>query len=237
MANSFQEHPCGGDFLTIWRNGRHQYWLDGEEDSKVWSVSQIIEPLGPPFGAGVGWSKNLMKEGKDPIAEGKSAQNEGNYIHQLIDTFISFDGQISEEHKAFNSWYTKFSAHEWIASESFLFNKGLGYGGTLDAVSLDPTTSSLILHDWKTVDRESMEKGLERTKKFEREKDVAQLGGYLLAMSDMQSDFRPDKIHLTYIYRDGSGITTIPLSAEYCTDMFKACHYLWKTRGKYNAKT
>ena len=236
MANQFQEHPCGGEFLTIWRNGRHQYWLDGEEDNKVWSVSRVIEPLGAPFGAGLGWGKKLMDEGKDPIAESNKAQAEGNYIHQLIDTYIS-TGQISEESKAFNSWYTEFSTHEWIASESFLFNRELGYGGTLDAVSIDPATSSLILHDWKTVDREAMEKGLVRTKKFEREKDVAQLGGYLLALSSMFSDFIPNEIQLTYIYRDGSGVTTIPLSAEYCTDLFEACHNLRKMREKHNDYT
>ena len=235
MPETPQRHPLKNkSFLTIHVNGRHQYWTDDDPVKRpsVTGLTAFTDSDG--FGAGVGWASKLAGETGNPQEareQTKLAKDMGTELHANIDNFIRY-GTISENPMFLCWWQTVGVNREWVASETLAFHPGLAYGGTLDAISLEPADASgerkMALWDWKTVGRDSWEtiekygpsKGQQRGSSLRWIKDHAQVSGYRKCLRDLQSVYDIDAAYICYVMRDGSYTVTEEVDLAYGEKVF-----------------
>ena len=204
---------------VITRNGRHQYkfykdYTDqyrGRTEESVWypSVTTIANYIGGDnFSMGMNWALAQARDnGNDldaPRRLSKLANEEGNRLHADIDQFIKDPRYMpSEDNDLFMLWHRELGGQRWLASEQFVVHPNEGYGGTVDAISLEP--EGFTIWDWKTKNRSSYEKngGLA--------KDPIQLTAYAQALHAMGHPLAPVKGFIAYIMRDGESIDVVPV--------------------------
>ena len=214
MPTESQIHPLKDGSLTIYKDGRHQYWTD-DDTTKRPSVTTLTSYLsGDSFSAGVGYAVKQLNMGVDPKAATKDAAEEGNQLHADIETFIKSDGRTMAENPLFTSFYHELGNLNWIASELFVYNPELLYGGTVDGIVL---SGDAQIWDFKTVNPESWEKYGSSLRKV---KDSAQLAGYALALGSMSSIYDIGQGYIAYILRDGSAVAVEPVDLEWGKRLF-----------------
>ena len=200
MVAETQVHKCANGFLSITRNGRHQYRV--EEGPWMPGTTSLLAYLDAGFGIGMNWALKMVREnGGDleaPRRLSKEAQQSGTELHQSIQTYID-EGVVDEGSPLFTSWLKALGSRSWVASERFCYNPELKYGGTVDAIAMGED-GELEIWDWKTKDAVSF------TKYGGSVKDHAQLGAYASALHQMGSQLAPVRGYVAYIMRDGSGV-------------------------------
>jgi hypothetical protein len=220
-----QQHPLAdGKAINIYRNGNHQYWLDG--GPRVKSVTSVVKHVeGDTFGVGMNWALKVAREnGGDlnaPRLLSKEAAENGVRLHEAVDTYIKH-GTITED-PTFMSWYNELGREEWLASEIFLYHSNMLFGGTADAVSLS-TDGTVTLFDWKTVDPSSWQK---YGASLRLNKDSAQVAAYAAALSQLGSVYAPLRGYVAYIMRDGSGTEVVEVNLKRGLALFNASRELF----------
>ena len=218
MSEDTQRHLTrnGDAVFVVTRNGKHQYryykeYLDqsirGRTKDSMWlpSVTTIASYIGgDSFSIGMNWAlKKVREAGGDmdaPKRNGTQARDVGNKLHQDIDNFIKNpDAPQAEDNDLFMLWHRELGSHKWVASEQFLVNTSYGYGGTADAISLEP--DGFAIWDWKTKD----------SGYTIRPSELAQITAYALAMESMDHPLTPVKAFIACVMRDGSGIDITPV--------------------------
>ena len=199
MASETQEHILTHGTMEITRNGRHQYTIDGGPwQPSVSTMNKYI--AGDTFGVGANWAAKLIRESGDMDAVKNSNRQvvaEGNQLHEQINKYIQ-QGVVAEN-PVFVAWLAAMQRVEFLASERFVYHPQLLYGGTFDAVGIDPD-HGLTLYDWKTRQRDSFEKA----GSIPRLAEQAQLAAYAHALWEMDSVWQPIRAVICYIMRDGS---------------------------------
>ena len=229
MPTETQQHPLVNASLSISRNGRHQYWVDdGPKVSSVTSLTAHVD--GDKFGVGVNWAVKLVRDSGDLEAPKRMSQESasiGTVLHNDIDRFIK-TGAIAEN-PLFSAWYSTIGQRfDWVASEIFIYHPTELFGGTIDAISLNPNDSGgCIVWDWKTKERPSYEKygGYLH--------EQAQIAGYAAALRAMGSVYIPTKACIGYIMRDGLSTDTVDVDLPYATRLFmlsKELHSMGKAQ-------
>ena len=218
FIESQPHYLANGKTINIHRNGRHQYWLDGNEE-RMPSVTSMLSHIDPGgFGVGMGWAiKQIKLHNGDidaPRAVTKAAQDEGSRLHQAIDDYIS-RRIVDEGNALFVLWLNEIgNKHRWVASEKFLYHPLLRFGGCSDAFSTE------AIWDWKTVNQDSY------TQNGGRVKDIAQLGAYAMALRIMGSVLARQHGFIVYVMRDGSGIDVAEVNLDEGWNLFQASHHL-----------
>lgn len=217
LLESQQHSLANGRTVNIHRNGRHQYWLDGNEE-RMPSVTSMLGHLDSGgFGVGVGWAIKQARLNNDldaPRRMGNEARDEGTRLHQAVDSYISSQ-IVDEENALFVLWLNEVGNHHtWVASERFLYHPSYRYGGTGDGFSTD------AIWDWKTKDAESY------SKYGGSLSDIAQLSAYAMALTGMGSTLARDKGYICYVMRDGSGVDTVAVDLNEGWELFKAAHHV-----------
>ena len=230
MVTEIQEHPLkAGGSLTISRNGHHQYWID--DGVKVPSVTGLVGHVDSGgLSAGIGYAVRVIKENKGdtsaPNRLSKAAIEEGNRLHDAVDAYIQH-GEIAEDNPVFVAWLQEVAPHhEWLASERFVYNRWYGFGGTIDALSLDDQ-GRVTIHDWKTVEPGSWGKYGSSLRKA---KDSAQLAAYAYTLNDMGSMYVPTEGRVAYILRDASEIVVEEVDLRWGWRLFEASKTLYDLR-------
>ena len=214
-----QTHTVSGNIdVVITRNGRHQYKYHkeytssrGRTEESPWypSVTTIANYIGgDSFSVGMNWALAKARENdKDldaPRRLSAQATEEGTQLHADIEQFIKNPNSMpSEENDLFMLWHRELGKHRWLASEQFIINPDGGYGGTIDAMSLEP--DGFTIWDWKTRERSSFEKNGGYAK------DPVQLTAYAQALHAMGHPLAPVKGFIAYIMRDGGSIDIRPV--------------------------
>jgi hypothetical protein len=200
MVAETQTHRLTDGSIDITRNGRHQYRI--EDGDWVPSVTTMLGHLDAgAFGIGMNWALKIAREQDDfeaPRRISKDAQEEGTRLHLAIQEYID-SGTVDEDNPLFTSWLSHMGGRVWVATERFCLNSKLGYGGTIDAISMGQD-GELEIWDWKTKDATSF------SKYGGSIKDHAQLGAYASALHEMGSQLAPVRGYVAYIMRDGSGV-------------------------------
>ena len=193
----------------------------GAELSSVTALN--THTAGDTFGIAVSWATKLIRNSKPTnfnAANDDAAKSiaEGNSLHECIERYIKSRGKdIDEENDMFTLWLKDVgSKHDWAASEVFLYHPVLNYGGTADAISVDPKTMEPVIWDWKTKNRETYEK----YGPVLYYKDHAQLAAYANALDNMGSIYTPTKGNIVYIMRDGSYADVVPVDLQLSTEIF-----------------
>ncbi len=142
----------------------------------------------------------LTSDMEAPKRSGTEAREIGEKLHQDIDSFIKNpNAPQAEDNDLFMLWHRELGSHKWVASEQFLVNTSYGYGGTADAISLEP--DGFAIWDWKTKD----------SGYTIRPSELAQITAYALAMESMDHPLTPVKAFIACVMRDGSGIDITPV--------------------------
>ena len=142
----------------------------------------------------------LTSDMEAPKRSGTEAREIGEKLHQDIDSFIKNpNAPQAEDNDLFMLWHRELGSHKWVASEQFLVNTQYGYGGTADAISLEP--DGFAIWDWKT----------KSPGYTSRPSELAQITAYALAMESMDHPLTPVKAFIANIMRDGSGIDITPV--------------------------
>jgi len=242
-----QHHPLKNkSVFTIHVNGNHQYWTDDDPVKRPSVTGLNAFTSGDSFGPAMGWAIKLAEQTGNPQEariQQKLATDMGTELHANIDAFIKH-GTISES-PLFMCWYNEVGAHhEFIASEVLVYhpsdNPNERYGGTADAFSLDlDGTKSVVLWDWKTVNRDSWEaiekygpnRGKQRGSALRRTKDHSQIAGYARCLKRLGSIFEVEKSYICYLMRDGSYAVTEEVDlafGEKVFDLSRAMYQLQK---------
>lgn len=226
MTETTQRHPLKNkNFLTISVNGRHQYWTDDDPVKRpsVTGLTGFTDSDG--FGAGKGYAikqAELTGNPRAAIERDALAKSEGQYFHACVDNFIRH-GVISEDPPFLCWWKAVGVNREWMASETLVYHDALKFGGTLDAISLEPADVNgerkMVLWDWKTVDPDSWRKYGSSLRWI---KDHAQVSGYRKCLRDMGSVYEIDTAYICYVMRDGSHTVTEKVDLAYGEKIFDA---------------
>ena len=222
-----QQHPLAdGTRVGISRDGRHQYWVD--DGAKAKSVTTMLRHIeGSTFGIGMNWALKLARENNGDLDAPKRANASsiavGNRLHATVDAYIQ-NGTVDEDDPLFAAWYHAIGEQEeWLASERFLYHPVLQYGGTLDAVSLNPD-GEVLLHDLKTVEPLSWAR---YGSSLRINKDGAQVAAYADALTAMGSIRAPTRGAITYVLRDGSGAEVVQVDLARGSKLFHASRALF----------
>lgn len=217
MTQETQQHPNrkGDAVFEITRNGRHQYKYDKvsqtetmrEAHRNVWlpGVTTITGHIGGDnFSMVMNWTLKQIREAdgdiEAPKRSGTEARETGEKLHQDIDNFIKNPtAPQAEDNDLFMRWHRELGGHKWVASEQFVVSTSYGYGGTADAISLEP--EGFAIWDWKT----------KMPGYTIRQPELSQITAYALAMDSMDHPQTPVKAYIACVMRDGSGIDVIPV--------------------------
>ena len=182
----------------------HKYSI--KENLWVPSVSSLTGHIdGNTFNIAAGWATKLIRDSGGDIDAVKNyndkALEDGNRLHAQIEDYIlskRYGGKekIAEE-PMFMAWYEEMKDFDFIAAESFVYHSS-GYGGTIDAIGIDPEDGALVAFDWKT---KKPGENLPKTPSWP--KDMAQLSAYIGALNDMDSAWLPERGIVCYVTRDG----------------------------------
>ena len=211
MASETQEHPLqGGETLEVTRtlvtdkygNSTHRYALNGGPwQASVTTMGQYIS--GNTFGVASNWAVKMIRETGNLDAvknSNRKAKEDGTALHEQVNTFIE-DGHVAEENPVFVAWLKTMGHIDFVASERFVYHPKLQYGGTFDAVGIDPRRG-LTLYDWKTKAPDSFEKNHGESHSWLTEQ--SQLAAYIHALWSMNSAWKPVRGVVCYIMRDGA---------------------------------
>ena len=208
-----QEHPLkdgGADLLE--RNAGHMYRrIAGSnqppEFPGVSGIVKYVESFDSGFGAGQGWATKLIRESRGdyglPRRAGDEGRDMGVQLHGEVDAFIKSEGKTAATSPMFASWRDVVDPlFKWLASELFLVDEELGFGGTCDSIGRNQDTGELTIIDLKTVDPVSWQR---YGSKHKRETNSAQLAAYASGLHRLNSTFAPERGFIVYVLRDGSG--------------------------------
>tara|TARA_R100000963_G_C4635539_1_gene99748 strand:- start:233 stop:907 length:675 start_codon:yes stop_codon:yes gene_type:complete len=219
MSTESQVHPLKNGSLTIYRNGKHQYWTNEDETKRpgVTSIAKLAD--GDMFSVGSNWATKIIRESDGdvdaPRRVGDEARDIGAKLHTDIDNFINRKG-TAEENKLFVHWLNHCVGHrKWLASEQLVISEG-SYGGTTDAFSDEE--SGLCLWDWKTV----------TSQREPYKSTIAQMGGYTKALREMGSIYAPDIAYVGMISRDATWSELYPVDLVEAVELFEACLTLYR---------
>jgi len=232
MSETQTHELLDGTQIEISRDGRHKYWIDGNDQAKVPSVTSMLGHIdGDSFGVGQGWALKQVRlndgDLEAPRRAMKRAMEDGNKMHEGIDNYILHD-TIDEENELFIHWLFQIGeARNWLTSERFVYNKKLGYGGTIDAISTE-AGGKLALWDWKTKDSQTY------LKYGGSKKDHAQAAAYAMALNEMNSSIQVDECYIGYVFRDCSGLDVVKVDMEWATELFLASRQIYKLVGNAN---
>ncbi len=149
----------------------------------------------------------------------KQSIESGLQLHASIENYIKY-GKIDRSNKTFMNWYHCIDETDWKASEVYVFDRTYLYGGTIDALSWEPSTEEgvpghYVIHDFKT----------KNTKSYNNyqvyQKDRCQLAAYARALRSMNSIYYPimeGKLH--YIMRDSDKVEVQTIDLGHYEDMF-----------------
>jgi hypothetical protein len=245
-----QDHPLrGGGTLAVSRSvsdgevSVHKYWLDPKGKLPgATTVAGHVDAGG--FGAGMGWAEKVARANDGDIDAPKrlsdAARDEGTRLHDDIDTYISSGRRVvAETNPLFVAWLHALGDDtSWVTSERFVVNSYGGYGGTIDAISIDDG-GGLCIWDWKTVapgeepDRATGIKGSGWRRygsRYRKAKDSAQLAAYACALRVMDSTYAPTHGRIGYVLRDGSEVVVEDIDLEWGWELFKASLTLYGLR-------
>jgi hypothetical protein len=164
------------------------------------------------FQIGMNWAMKVAREnGGDleaPKRVGKEALDQGNALHDDIDSYIKH-GTVNEESPAFVTWLREIGSQlNFNASELFVYHRKMVYGGTVDAIGMN------WAWDWKTKDPDSYAKNGGSLK------DHVQLAAYVEALRSMESIHTPVEAKIAYVMRDGSGVDVVDVDIEGSFELF-----------------
>ena len=216
MSGDIQRHPNskGDAVFVVTRNGRHQYKYhqeyanrNGSTEASAWmpSVTTLTNHIGADnFSMGMNWALKQVRESDGdtdaPKRSGTEAREIGDKLHRDIASFIkNHNAPQAEANDLFMLWHRELGSHKWVGSEQFLVNTNYGYGGTSDAISLEP--DGFTIWDWKTKNQ-----GYPI-----RPSELAQITAYALAMESMDHPLTPVRAFIACVIRDGSGIDITPV--------------------------
>ena len=216
MSGDIQRHPNskGDAVFVVTRNGRHQYKYhqeyanrNGSTEASAWmpSVTTLTNHIGADnFSMGMNWALKQVRESDGdidaPKRSGTEAREIGDKLHRDIDSFIKNpNAPQAEDNDRFMLWHRELGSHKWVGSEQFLVNTNYGYGGTSDAISLEP--DGFTIWDWKT----------KKQGYTIRPSELAQITAYALAMESMDHPLTPVRAFIACVIRDGSGIDITPV--------------------------
>lgn len=178
----------------------HKYSI--KENVWVPSVSSLTGHIdGNVFSMATAWARKLILDSGGDIDAVKNSNDkaleDGNRLHTQIEDYITSKGKRVVEEPMFMAWYEEMKDIDFVATESFVYHSS-GYGGTIDAIGIDPEDGALVAFDWKT---KKPGENLPRTPSWL--KDMAQLSAYIEALNDMYSAWMPDRGVVCYVTRDG----------------------------------
>ena len=232
-----QDHPIkGGGTLAVSRSvsdgevSVHKYWLDPKVKLPgATTVAGHVDAGG--FGAGMGWAEKVARANDGdidaPQRESKAARDEGTRLHDDIDTYISSGRRVvAETNPLFVRWLHALGGDTpWLTSERFVVNRYGGYGGTIDAISIDD--DGLCIWDWKTVAPGSWRR---YGSGYRKASNSAQLAAYACALRVMDSTYAPTHGRIGYCLRDGSEVVVEDIDLEWGWELFKASLTLYDLR-------
>jgi len=224
-----------GSVLEISRNGRHQYQVSG--GALLPNVTAILGHIsGDTFGIGVNWAAKLIRESGDFDAAkkaGKEAAEIGTNLHKAVEQYIRH-GSVEELDPIFPTWKEHIGERYWLGCEQFVIDEKMGYGGTVDAYSMEQVSANgqgAMLWDWKTKDADSF------SKRGSDLKDHAQVAAYVHAYNQMGGRHSPIIMaQIGYVMRDGSGMYIVHADLELGWNLFQAAHHIY-TLVKWGSKT
>ena len=123
----------------------------------------------------------------------------------------------------FGKWLAHFGeiVQEWIASEMYVYSPSYLYGGTLDAIGT--IDGQNVLLDWKTTTRVRASGTTKKKDDLRYKSHATQLGGYWLALSEMELDFEmPTSACVCYVMHDSDEIDIHWIDLEASVEAFKA---------------
>ena len=211
--------------IDISRNGRHQYSVNG--GPLLPSTTGILGHLDSDgFGIGMNWTRKLIRESGDIDAAHKAsneARDLGTAFHASVESYVK-TGFITED-PMFSRWLERFQKHTFFGIEKFVANEKLGdgYGGTIDALSLETDHRAgkdvVAVWDWKTKDPDSF------NKYGPSKKDFAQVAAYAKALTSLDTVFGPAELgYIGYVLRDGSAIHVVEVDIELGWELFQLSH-------------
>lgn len=225
-----------GSTVTVSRNGNHHYRVNG--GPPLPSVTSLIGHIdGDSFGAAMGWTRKMIDQSGGDIdaalKAGKEARDLGTSFHASVETFLKnyLLTSVLPEGPLFDHWRERFARWDdkkerWVltnaffGSEWFVANESQGYGGTIDALSLEPIDGrdGVVIWDWKT------KSNIESYEKYgPPKKDVAQLSAYAKAFTSM--DLRLGPVLEGYIgYVMADRIDIVPCDLEEGWELFQLSH-------------
>ena len=218
----FRRDKDGTIPIDISRNGRHQYSVNG--GPLLPSTTGILGHLDSDgFGIGMNWTRKLIRESGDIDAAHKAsneARDLGTAFHASVESYVK-TGFITED-PMFSRWLERCQKHTFFGTEKFVANEKLGYGGTIDALSLETHAGQdvLAVWDWKTKDPDSF-------KKYgPSKKDFAQVAAYAKALTSLDTVFGPAELgYIGYVMRDGSAaIHVVEVDIELGWELFQLSH-------------
>jgi hypothetical protein len=197
----------------------HKYSI--QENLWVPSVSSLTGHIeGNVFSIAAGWAKNLIRDSGGDIDAVKNynakALEDGNRLHTQIEDYITSKGKRVVEEPMFMAWYEEMKDIDFVATECFVYHSS-GYGGTIDAIGIDPEDGALVAFDWKTK-----KPGDPLTTTPSWPKDMAQLSAYIEALNDMYSAWMPDRGVVCYVTRDGEMSYQRNINIELGGQLFEA---------------
>ena len=157
--------------------------------------------------------------------ENERAMEAGNEIHSAIYEYIGTEGKSypADVPPVFGKWLAYFGerVQEWIASEMYVYSPSYLYGGTLDAIGT--IDGQNVLLDWKTTTRVRASGTTKKKDDLRYKSHATQLGGYWLALSEMELDFEmPTSAGVCYIMHDSDEIDIHWIDLEASVEAFKA---------------
>jgi len=218
----FRRDKDGTIPIDISRNGRHQYSVNG--GPLLPSTTGILGHLdgGDGFGIGMNWTRKLIRESGDIDAAHKAsneARDLGTAFHASVESYVK-TGFITED-PMFSRWLERCQKISFFGTEKFVANEKLGYGGTIDALSLETHAGQdvVAVWDWKTKDPDSF------NKYGPSKKDFAQVAAYAKALTSLDTVFGPAELgYIGYVMRDGSAIHVVEVDIELGWELFQLSH-------------
>ena len=219
----FRRDKDGTIPIDISRNGRHQYSVNG--GPLLPSTTGILGHLDSDgFGIGMNWTRKLIRESGDIDAAHKAsneARDLGTAFHASVESYVK-TGFITED-PMFSRWLERCQKISFFGTEKFVANEKLGYGGTIDALSLETDHRAgkdvVAVWDWKTKDPDSF------NKYGPSKKDFAQVAAYAKALTSLDTVFGPAELgYIGYVMRDGSAIHVVEVDIELGWELFQLSH-------------
>ena len=213
--------------IDISRNGRHQYSVNG--GPLLPSTTGILGHLDSDgFGIGMNWTRKLIRDSGDIDAAHKAsneARDLGTEFHASVESYVK-TGFITED-PMFSRWLERCQKHTFFGTEKFVANEKLGYGGTIDALSLETHAGKdfVAVWDWKTKDPDSFKRSGPKRLEAMYKKDFAQVAAYAKALTSLDTVFGPAELgYIGYVMRDGSAIHVVEVDMKLGWKLFRLSH-------------